>query len=101
MHKNVVSIAKHVVGDLLNFVAPEFAEVFRSRKNFKTAEKSVERLTLTKQVDDGSYKKRIIPPETTKYDRWSFRDLFTFTWKKSIEVILGINLSLQFLRNWD
>ena len=41
--ENIVPPAKRVCADLLEFAAPEIAEVVSGKKNFKTAAKSVER----------------------------------------------------------
>ena len=54
LHKFSVPAAKSVGADLLEFAAPDIAEVFTGRRNFKTAAKSVGRQTLKKQLGSGS-----------------------------------------------
>ena len=53
LRKFIVSAAKRVGADLLDFAVPEIAEVVSGRKNFKTAAKSVVRQTLRKQLGEG------------------------------------------------
>ena len=50
LRKNIVPAAKRVGADLLEFAAPEIAEVVTGRKNFKSAAKTVGRQTLRKQL---------------------------------------------------
>ena len=42
LRKNIVPAAERVGADLLEFAAPEIAQVVSGRKNFKTAAKNVE-----------------------------------------------------------
>ena len=56
LRNNFVPATKRVRANLLNFSAPEIAEVVSGRKNFKTDAKSVETQTLRKQFDSGSKK---------------------------------------------
>ena len=57
LRKYIVPAAKRVGVNLLEFAAPEIAEVVSGRKNFKTAAKSVRRQTLRKQLVVGGRKK--------------------------------------------
>ena len=80
LRKYIVPAAKRVGADLLEFAAPEIAEVVSGRKNFKTAAKSVGKQTLRKQLGEGSRKRtasRIIPTKSTKQSSRSRRDIFT------------------------
>ena len=52
--KYTVQAAKRIGADLLEFAAPEIAEVVSGRKNFKTAAKIVGRQILRKQLGEGS-----------------------------------------------
>ena len=54
LRKNIVTAAKRVGADLLEFAVPEIAEVVSGRKNIKTAAKSVRRQTLRKHLGEGS-----------------------------------------------
>ena len=58
LRKYIVPAAKRVGADLLEFAVPEIAEVVSSRKNTKTAAKSVGRQTLRKQLGIGSRKRK-------------------------------------------
>ena len=65
----IVPDAKRVSADLLEFAAPEIAEVVSDRKNFRTAAKSVERQTLRRQLCSGIKKRttsRVIPTKSAK-----------------------------------
>ena len=69
LRKYSVTPAKLIVADLLEFAAPEIAEVVIGRKNFTTAAKCVARQTLRKQSGSGSRKKtasRLIPTKSAK-----------------------------------
>ena len=93
LHKFVVSAAKRVVADLLGFVLPEIADAVNAGKTFNTAEKSVARQNLRKQLASGSRKKRgaiggkelaygsqasrFIPTKSAKQTSRSRRDIFT------------------------
>ena len=60
----IVSAAKRVGADFLEFAASEITEVVCGRKNFKTAAKSVGRQILRKLLGSGSRKKtasRVFP----------------------------------------
>ena len=64
LRKYIVPAAKRVGADLLEFAAPENAEVVLGRKNFKTTAKSVGRQTPIKHLGTGSRKRtasRVIP----------------------------------------
>ena len=50
LRKYVVPAAKRLGADMLEFAAPEIAEVFSGRMNFKTTAKNVGRQTLKKTV---------------------------------------------------
>ena len=78
MRKYIVPAAKGLGADLLEFAAPEIAEVFSSRKKFKTASESVGRQTLIKQLGSGSRKRtsgRVIPTKSAKQIGRSQRDI--------------------------
>ena len=80
LRKYIVPAAKRVGADLLEFAAPEIAEVVSGRKYFKTAAKSVRRQTLRKQLGSGSKKKtasRVIPLKSAKEFSRSRRDFST------------------------
>ena len=80
LRKYIVPAAKRVGADLLEFPAPDIAEVVSGRKKFKTAAKSVGRQTLIKQLGSGSGKKiasRVIPTKSAKQTCRSPRDIFT------------------------
>ena len=80
LRKYVVSAAKRVGADLLEFAVPDIAEVVSGRKNIKTAAKSVGRQTLRKQLVSDSRKRsasRVIPTKSAKQISRSRRDLFT------------------------
>ena len=88
---------------MLEFAAPEIAEVVGGRKNFKTAAKSVGRQTLRKQMGSGSRKRsasRVIPTESAKQTR-SRTDNFTNNSLQSWRVIFGTNLFRQFLETLE
>ena len=80
LRKFIVPAAKRVGAELLEFAAPEFAEVVSGKKNIKTAEKDVGRQTLRKELGNGSGKKtasRVIPTKSAKQISRSRRDIFT------------------------
>ena len=88
LRKYVVPAAKRVGADLLEFAAPEIAEVFSGRKSFKTAAESVGKQTLRKQLGEGEGNRRrtagrkrtisrVIPTKSTKPSSRSRRDVFT------------------------
>ena len=56
LRKYIVSAAKRVDADLLEFSVPEIAEVVSFRKHFKIAAKRVGKQTLRKQLSSGSRK---------------------------------------------
>ena len=104
LRKNFVPAAKRVDADLLDYVAPEIAEVVSGRKNFKTAAKSVGRQTLRKHLGDGSKKRsasRVIPTKSAKQISRSRRDIFTNICHSSCRVIFGTNLLWQFLEIFE
>ena len=80
LRKYIVPAAKRVDADLLEFAALETAEVVSGGKNFKTAAKSMGRLTLRKQLGSGSKKRtasRVIPTKSAKQISRSRKDIFT------------------------
>ena len=82
LRKYSVPAAKRVGDDLLEFAAPEIAEVVIGRKNFKTAAKNVRRQTLRKQLGSGSRKRTasgFIATKCAKQMSRSRRDTFTNT----------------------
>ena len=58
LRKYVVSAAKRLGADFLEFAVPEIAEVVSGRINFKTAAKSVGKKTLKKQLREGEGSRR-------------------------------------------
>ena len=75
-----VSAAKHVGADLMDFSAPEIAEVVCGRKVFKLAAKSGGRHILRKQLGSGSRKRtasRVIPTKTAEQISRSRIDIFS------------------------
>ena len=56
LRKYIVPASKRIVANVLEFVAPDTAEVVSGRKAFKTAARSVGRETLRKQL--GSWSRR-------------------------------------------
>ena len=80
LRKHIVTAAKHVGADLLEFAVPENAEVLSGRKNFKTAAQSVGRQTLKKRLGKGSRKQsasKVIPTKSAKQISRSWWDIFT------------------------
>ena len=80
LRKYIVPVAKRVGADLLEFAAPETAEVVSGRKSFKTGAKSVGTQTRRKLSGSGSRKGfaiRVIPSKTAKQISWSRRDIST------------------------
>ena len=80
LRKYVVPAAKCVAADLLEFAVPKITEVVSSRKNFKTAAKSVGRQTLRKQLGSASRKRsasRVIPTKSAEQISRSQRNNFT------------------------
>ena len=75
--KNVVSAAKRIGVDMLEFAAPETGEGISGRKSFKSAAKSVGKQNLKKQTGSGSKQRTIIPTNFTKQSSRSRRDLLT------------------------
>ena len=83
----IVPAAKRVGSDLLEFAAPEIAEVVSGSKKFKTAAKLVGRQTSRKQLSEGSCSStggsrkrsasRVIPTKPAKKISRSRRDIFT------------------------
>ena len=78
LRKYIVSAAKRVGADLLEFAVPEVADVVSGKKNFKTAVKSVGRQTLRKQLGGGK-QKRSIPVKnlkrSTRSRKYNFTDI--------------------------
>ena len=60
VRKYVVPAVKRVGSDLLEFIAPEIAEVISDREIFKTVVKAVRRQILRKQLGSGSRKRTAI-----------------------------------------
>ena len=104
LRKYIVPAAKRVGADLLDFAAPEIAQVNGDRKNFNTAAKSVRRQTLRKQLGSGSSKRsasRFIPTKSAKQIIWSRRNIFTNISHYSFRVFFGTNLLWQFLETLE
>ena len=100
LRKNIVPAAKRVGADLLEFAMPEIAEVVSGRKNFKTAAKSLGRLTLRKQLSGGTRKRsasRVIPKKSAKQISRSRGDIFTHIFHKSCRVFFVSTFLGQFL----
>ena len=80
LRKNIVPAAKRGGANLLEFAAPEIAEVVSGREKFKTAAKSVGRQTLRKQLGNGSRKStasRAIPTNSAKQTNRLRGDILT------------------------
>ena len=80
LRKFFVPAAKRIGADLLDFPAPEIAEVVSGGKIFKTAAKSVGRQTLRKQLGSGSIKRTatsVNPTKSATQNSRSWRDIFT------------------------
>ena len=75
LRKNIVPAAKRVGADLLEFAAPEVADVVSGKKNFKTVAKRLRRQTLRKQLGGGK-QKRSIPVKNSKRSSRSRKDIF-------------------------
>ena len=54
LRKYVIPAAKRIGADMLEFPAPEVAEVISDRKSFKSAARSVGKQTVKKQLGEGS-----------------------------------------------
>ena len=80
LSKYIVPAANRVGAGLLEFAAPEIAEVVIGRMYSKKAAMSVGRKTLRKQLGSVSRKRtgsRVIPTKSAKQISWSRRDIFT------------------------
>ena len=69
LRKYIVTAAKRVGADLLDFAVPENPEIVKGRKNIKTAAESVGKQIFRKQLGSGSRKRsasRIIPTKSAK-----------------------------------
>ena len=66
LREYVVSGAKRIGADMLEFASPEIGEVIRSRKPFKSTAQSVGKQNLKKQLGSGSKQRRSIPTISTK-----------------------------------
>ena len=86
LREYVLPAVKRVGVDLLEFVVLEVAEIVRSRKQFKTAAKSVEKQNLRKQLVSGSGNQkatievkqtsRVIPTKSAKHTTWLLTEVF-------------------------
>ena len=77
VRKYVVPAAKRIGADMLEFAVSEIGEVFKGKKSFKTAAKSVGKKTLKKQMCEGKKQRKIIPIKSTKQSSRSRGDFFT------------------------
>ena len=76
--KYIGSAAKRMGAISLEIAVPEYADVARARKIFKTAAKSVRSRSLRKQVGSGSSERiasRVIPTNSAKQSGRSRRDI--------------------------
>ena len=90
---------KRVGADLLDFCAPETAEIVDGRKIIKTTKKSVWRQFLMKQLSSGSWKRtasEVIPPQSVKQTSRSRRDISTNISDYSCRANFRINVLWQF-----
>ena len=97
--KYILPAAKRVGADLLEFAAPEIAEVVIGRKKFKTAAKGVGGQTVRKKLGSGSRKRtasRVIPTKPAKQINRSRRHIFTNISQQSCRVVFGTKLLWQF-----
>ena len=95
----MVPAAKHVGADLLEFTAPEIAEVVCGRKNFRTAAKSVGRQTLRKQLGSGSGRETagiVNPIKTSKHTKRSRNNIYNNISQLSCRTIFGTNFLRRF-----
>ena len=83
LRKNIVTAAKHIGADMLEFAAPEIGEVISGRKSSKSAGKKMGKQTLKKYLGErsrrrtGGGKQRRINPIKSKRSSRSRRDIFT------------------------
>ena len=77
LRKYVVSAAKRIGADMLEFAAPEIGKVISGRNSFRSAAKSVGKQTLKKQLGSGSKQRRIIPTISIKQSSRSQGEIFT------------------------
>ena len=73
----VVPATNCVSAELMEFAAPENAEVVSGGKSFKNAAMSVRRQTLKKQLGDGSEQKRVVSTKFSKPANQSRRNSST------------------------
>ena len=102
--KYIVRAAKRVSAELMQFAAPENAEIVSGRKNFKTAAKSVGRQFLREQLGSGSRKRTasiVISTKSAKQISRSRRDIFTNISHYSCQVVFGTNPLWQFLETLE
>ena len=79
LRKHIVTAAKSVAADLLDFAVPETADVFSCGISFKTATKSVARQNVEKRMGSVSKKKRavrVISTESAKQSTRSRKNVF-------------------------
>ena len=80
LRKYIVRISKHVGADLMEFAAPEIAQVVSGGKNFKTAANSVGIKTLRKELGSDGRKRtasRVFLTKSAKQTSWSRSDIST------------------------
>ena len=97
--KYIVPAARLVGAALLEFAAPEIAEVVSGRKSFATAEKNAGRQTLRKQFGSGSKEsttRRVNPSKPANWTSRSRSDILTKFYLYWRHAIFGSNLLRQF-----
>ena len=103
LHKYIVPAAKRVGADLLEFAAPKIADVVNGRKLFETAEKSVGRQTLRKQLGSCSRKRsasRVSPTKSAKQTSRSQRDILQTFFISIVEKFSVPNFCSSFWKSW-
>ena len=98
----IVPAAKHVDSDLMEFAAPEFAEVVSGRKEIETAAQSAGRQTQRKHLGSVSRKRTssgVIPPNSAKRPVGR-KEIYLQTFSHlSCRVLFDMNLLWKFLEN--
>ena len=101
LRENIVPAAKQLCAYLLEFAAPEYAEVVSGRTKFKISAKSVQKQPSRKQLGNGNRKStasRVIPKKSAKQTSRSGGDISTKISISSCGEFFGTNLLWQFLQ---
>ena len=95
LSKHVLPAAKRVGADLMEFAAPEFAEVVCGKK--KRTAKIVRRRTLKQQLGSGSKQRRFFPTNSSKQASRSRIDDFAKLSPRSCQTIFDNNILWRLL----